>query len=47
MGKQRFQKVYRDPVPHLLSAYRALKLNGFFDGKLVRQLGLRGLANGL
>ena len=47
MGKQRFQKVYGDAVPQFLSAYRALNPNGFFDGPLARQLGLRDLANGL
>lgn len=47
MGRQRFQKVYGDAVPAFVAAYRVLNPNGFFDGPLSRQLGLRELANGI
>lgn len=46
MGRERFERVYGAAVPAFLSAYRALNPNGFFDGPLSRQLGLRELANG-
>jgi hypothetical protein len=47
MGRERFQRVYGDAVPAFLAAYRVLNPNGFFDGPLSRQLGLRELANGI
>ena len=46
MGRQRFQKVYGEAITHFISAYRTLNPNGFFDGPLAKQLGLRDLANG-
>ncbi len=46
MGRQRFEKVYGDAVKRFVSAYRTLNPNGFFDGPLARQLGLRDIANG-
>lgn len=46
MTRARFEKVYGAAVPQFISAYRALNPNGFFDGPLARQLGLRELANG-
>jgi hypothetical protein len=46
MGRQRFEKVYGAAVPSFISAYRALNPNGFFDGPLSAQLGLRDMANG-
>lgn len=46
MGRARFEAVYGDAVPKFVSAFRALNPNGFFDGPLTRQLGLRDLANG-
>ncbi len=46
MGRARFQSVYGPAVGQFVSAYRALNPNGFFDGTLVRQLGLRDIANG-
>lgn len=47
MGRTGFESVYKDSLPRFLPAYRALNPNGFFDGPLARQLGLRDLANGL
>lgn len=46
MTRARFEKVYGAAVPQFISAYRALNPNGFFDGPLARQLGLRELAHG-
>ena len=46
ISRQRFEAVYGAAVPKFVSAYRALNPNGFFDGPLVRQLGLRDIANG-
>lgn len=45
MGRERFQKVYGAAVPAFLAAYRVFNPNGFFDGPLTKQLGLRELAN--
>jgi L-gulono-1,4-lactone dehydrogenase len=44
MNREQFQKVYGKAVPAFLSAYRVLNPNGFFDGPLSRQLGLRELS---
>ena len=45
MTRARLEKVYGEAVPAFVSAYRTLNPNGFFDGPLSRQLGLRDLAN--
>ncbi|MDP2274083.1 MAG: hypothetical protein Q8N23_36015 [Archangium sp.] len=39
------ENLYGSAVPRFLSAYRTLNPNGFFDGPLARQLGLRDLAH--
>lgn len=46
MGRQRFVNNYGPAVDRFLPAYRTFNPNGFFDGALVQQLGLRDLANG-
>lgn len=45
INKTRFQKVYGDAVKRFIPGYRTLNPNGFFDGPLAQQLGLRELAN--
>lgn len=44
MGRARFEKVYQSSLDGFLPAYRTLNPNGFFDGPLARQLGLRELS---
>jgi len=45
MGRARFEQVYGDAVARFIPAYRALNPNGFFDGPLAAQLGLREIAD--
>lgn len=46
MTRSRFERAYGAAVPRFISAYRALNPNGFFDGPLAKQLGLRDIAHG-
>jgi hypothetical protein len=45
-GVRAAQRVDGAAVPQFISAYRPLNPNGFFDGPLERQLGLRDIAQG-